>query len=357
MKVLITGVCGFVGSSIAQWLRKRDDAIQVLGLDNLSRPGSESNLGKLRSVDVRVLHADIRNASDFELLPAVDWVIDAAATPSVLAGINGITSSRQLVEHNVQGTLNILEYCRKARAGFILLSTSRVYSIGELASLPMKVRNDAFELDTTSGSLPRGTSPRGICTDFPTTAPISLYGSTKVASEVLALEYGSTFSFPVWIDRCGVLAGAGQFGTAEQGIFSFWVHAYAEKQPLKYIGFDGTGRQVRDMFHPYDLAALTYAQMTGSYANNERIFNIGGGHENAMSLAQLTKWCASRFGEHPVEVELTPRTFDIGWLVMDNSRATEVFGWRPERGRDMILDELATHARENRNWLKLTGAI
>jgi CDP-paratose 2-epimerase len=220
----------------------------------------------------------------------------------------------------------------------------------------MKVRNDAFELDT-SGSLPTGMSARGIGNDFPTTAPVSLYGSTKLASEVLALEYGSTFSFPVWIDRCGVLAGAGQFGTAEQGIFSFWVHAYAEKQPLKYIGFDGTGRQVRDMFHPDDLAALVYAQMTGSYSRDERIFNVGGGPENAMSLAQLTKWCSSRFGENLVGAELAPRTFDIGWLVMDYSRATAVFGWRPERSRDMILDELAAHARENRNWLKLTGAI
>jgi CDP-paratose 2-epimerase len=356
MKVFITGVCGFVGSSVARWLRERDATIQVFGLDNLSRPGSESNPSKLRSVGVRVLHGDVRNASDFDTLPAVDWVIDAAANPSVLAGINGTTSSRQLVEHNLQGTLNMLEYCRRMRAGLVLLSTSRVYSIDKLASLPMKVRNDAFELDT-SGSLPTGMSARGIGNDFPTTAPVSLYGSTKLASEVLALEYGSTFSFPVWIDRCGVLAGAGQFGTAEQGIFSFWVHAYAEKQPLKYIGFDGTGRQVRDMFHPDDLAALVYAQMTGSYSRDERIFNVGGGPENAMSLAQLTKWCSSRFGENLVGAELAPRTFDIGWLVMDYSRATAVFGWRPERSRDMILDELAAHARENRNWLKLTGAI
>lgn len=59
----------------------------------------------------------------------------------------------------------------------------------------------------------------GISERFSTEAPISLYSSTKLASEVLSQEYGQTFGFPVWINRCGVLAGAGQFGKADQGIF------------------------------------------------------------------------------------------------------------------------------------------
>ena len=97
--------------------------------------------------------------------------------------------------------------------------------------------------------------------EFSTAAPVSLYGSTKLASEVVALEYGAAFDFPVWINRCGVLAGAGQFGTPEQGIFAYWVNAHLRRRPLRYIGFDGTGYQVRDAFHPRDLAALLVAQM------------------------------------------------------------------------------------------------
>jgi len=69
--------------------------------------------------------------------------------------------------------------------------------------------------------------------------PLSLYGSTKLASETLALEYGAAYGFPVWINRCGVLAGAGQFGTAKQGIFLFWLHAWHSRRPLRYIGFGG----------------------------------------------------------------------------------------------------------------------
>ena len=101
-----------------------------------------------------------------------------------------------------------------------------------------------------------GFSPRGISEDFSTAAPISLYGATKLSSEVLALEYGRTFQFPVWINRCGVIAGPGQFGTAEQGIFSFWIHAWRSQLPLRYIGFGGRGLQVRDALHPQDLATL-----------------------------------------------------------------------------------------------------
>ena len=84
--------------------------------------------------------------------------------------------------------------------------------------------------------------------DFSTRAPISLYGSTKLAAEALALEYGDAFDFPVWINRCGVLAGAGQFGTPDQGIFSYWIHAHARRRPLRFIGFDGTGKQTGTCF-------------------------------------------------------------------------------------------------------------
>ena len=200
--------------------------------------------------------------------------------------------------------------------------------------------------------LPHGVSKKGVTAEFSTEAPVSLYGSTKLASEILALEYGETFSLPVWISRCGVLAGAGQFGTADQGIFSYWIHAYASKRPLKYIGFDGRGRQVRDAFHPDDLAALTYQQMTTSAKAERRILNVGGGPESSMSLAQLTQWCAERFGPHTVTADLAPRPFDIPWFITDYGVATGQLGWRPTKKLTAILDDIAEHARQNRDWLE-----
>ena len=147
-------------------------------------------------------------------------MIDAAANPSVLAGVDNRSSSRQVIEHNLFGTVNLLEYCKRIEAGLILLSTSRIYSIPALTALPLTKGNEAFEWDENAKP-PVGASINGLTTEFSTLPPISLYGSTKLASEALALEYHHSFSFPVWINRCGVIAGAGQFGTAEQGIFFY----------------------------------------------------------------------------------------------------------------------------------------
>jgi len=350
MKLLITGICGFVGSTLARAFHEADRQVEIWGIDNLIRPGSELNRRALAAEGIHFLHGDIRNASDLASLPAVDWVLDAAANPSVLAGVDGLTNSRQLIEHNLFGTVNLLEYCRATRAGFILLSTSRVYSITALAGLPMKADSRAFRLDTTS-PLPQGISPAGVSEHCSTAPPVSLYGSTKLASECLALEYGATFDLPVWINRCGVLAGAGQFGKADQGIFSFWVHAHRARRPLKFIGFSGSGHQVRDCLHPRDLVPLLLKQMSEQAAGGRPIQNLGGGPANSMSLAQLHDWCDARFGPHPVEPDLQPRRFDIPWMVMDHSLAREQWGWEPQTPLPQILEEIARHAEQNPNWL------
>jgi len=243
MKVFITGICGFVGSSLAFRLREQMPGLEVSGIDNLLRAGSEMNRGELARQGIRFMHGDLRMPSDLEAVGPSDCVIDAAAHPSVLAGVDGRSSPRQLAEHNLLGTLNLLDYCRQYKAGLILLSTSRVYSIRDLAELTVTERNGAFQLDAAKTKTP-GASREGIDESFSTRAPISLYGATKLASETMAREYGHAFGFPVWINRCGVLAGAGQFGTAEQGVFSYWLRAHAARRPLRYIGFGGFGYQV-----------------------------------------------------------------------------------------------------------------
>jgi CDP-paratose 2-epimerase len=352
MKLLITGICGFVGSSIAQGLLERRAGISILGIDNLMRPGSELNVPKLRKLGVTFMHGDIRLASDFESLPPVDWVIDAAANPSVLAGTQTGFSSRQLVEHNLASVVNVLEYCKVHGAGLVLLSTSRVYSIQALTSLPLRTDADAFHLDEEA-SLPAGVSAQGIAVDFSTRSPISLYGSTKLAAESLALEYGHAFGFPVWIDRCGVLAGAGQFGTPDQGVFSYWIHAHAQRRPLRYIGFDGAGKQTRDVFHPRDLTALVDAQLnaaSGSHA--QRIYCAGGGRANSISLARLNAWCDARFGAHAPSADTRPRQYDIPWVIMDSSDAQRDFGWRVETPMQEVFEEIAQHAERHPDWLE-----
>jgi CDP-paratose 2-epimerase len=355
MKVLITGICGFAGNLLAQFLTEQIENLEIHGLDNLLRAGSEGNRAELVRRGVRYVHGDLRARSDVEALPACDWVIDAAANPSVLAGVDGRSSPRQLTEHNLVGTLNILEYCRQHKAGLILLSTSRVYSVRDLAALPVRVDTNAFVLDANA-ALPQSATGAGITEAFPVRPPISLYGATKLSSEIMALEYGLTFGFPVWINRCGVLAGAGQFGTAEQGIFSYWLHAHASRLPLRYIGFGGHGYQVRDAFHPSDLAKLLAVQMRRD-PPEDAVYNVSGGVKNAMSLAQLTAWCNDHFGAHEPQPDNRPRPFDIPWLVLDHARVTRDFGWTPERPLLAILDEIAQHVHQHPDWLAISGAI
>ena len=364
MKILITGICGFAGSAIARTLLQHAEGLSLTGFDNLSRKGSETNLEPLRSLGIDVQIGDVRDRAFLGALPKVDWILDCAANPSVLAGIDG-SASRDLVDQNLYGTVNLLELCRTWNAGFTLLSTSRVYSIPPLVSLPLRESPTRFVPDFSpadpSASGVTGISPQGVSESFSTAPPVSLYGSTKLCSERLALEYGSAFGFPVWINRCGVLAGPGQFGKADQGIFSYWLHSWKAGLPLRYIGFGGTGKQVRDCLHPRDIVPVLLRQLDHPSMNSQqpKIINLSGGAGNSMSLMELSEWCRWRFGPSHSEFHIAnstrdeSRPFDIPWIVLDSGLAEKVWGWQPQTPIRDVLHEIALHTGENPNWLDL----
>lgn len=356
MRILVTGACGFVGSHILRCFRRSLTNATLVGIDNFCRAGSEINRRSLKDIGVQLIHGDVRASSDFETLPAVDWVIDAAANPSVLAGVDGRTSSRQLVEHNLGGTINMLEFCRRHGAGFILLSTSRVYSISALTSIPLQVTGSRFTLDLGAAA-PAGVSREGVAENFSTTPPLSLYGVSKKASEDLALEYAHAFKIPVWINRCGVMAGAGQFGRPDQGILAYWLHSWRERRPLKYLGFNGTGHQVRDALHPSDLAELLLKQMKAPASGRSTLANVSGGLESSFSLAELSAWCRDRFGQDlAVEHSGETRAFDIPWLILDDSKTRSAWDWQPVCTLEQILLEIAAFADSEPEWMQISAA-
>jgi len=126
------------------------------------------------------------------------------------------------------------------------------------------------------------------------------------------------------------------------------------RKPLKYIGFEGHGYQVRDCLHPRDLVTLLQKQMSTQSASR-RIFNIGGGIANCMSLAQLSDWCSKRFGPMEVAADLKTRPFDIPWMVLDSGRASHECGWKVETPIELVMEEIAAHAERHPDWLELSA--
>jgi CDP-paratose 2-epimerase len=359
MKVLITGICGYVGSHLARCLQDAIEGIFIYGLDNLSRRGAEKSVGLLKRAGITLVRGDVRLSSDFDGLPPVDWVIDCAANPAVLAGLSAVTrtSSRQLVQHNLLGTLNTLEYCRKSGAGLILLSSSRVYSINELSSLSLCETETRFMPSTEAYNVP-GFSQEGVMESFSTASPISLYGATKLASEKLSLEYGYAFDFPVWINRCGVIGGPGQFGKVDQGILSFWVYSYMLRRPLQYIGFNGEGKQVRDFVKAEDIANLIVRQLNNPERSGERIFNVGGGNAGALSLQELTAICQDYFGyEHEILPSKAERPYDIPYYVTDTRFVRQIWGWQPSLDAKTLTLELCEWAVNNHSFVEWLLAL
>ena len=354
MKVLITGACGFVGSSIIKYALKEKLIWDITAIDNMARTGGEINKTYFRENNIPFFHCDIRNNSDLENLQKTDWIIDCSANASVLAGIDNNTSSRQLMENNLFGTINILEKCKKDNSGLVLLSTSRVYNLKLLSELNVEIINEAFQLQNQN-KLQNGIKSTGISETFSTSAPVSLYGATKLASESIALEYSHSFGFPVWINRCGLLAGSGQFGKSDQGIISFWINSFIRNKPLKYIGFEGSGYQVRDCLHPNDLAFLINIQM--KCPKNDilpKIYNVSGGAKSAFSLKQLSNWCNNKFGNFKIEKCTLSRPFDLPWIVLDCNLAHEIWGWKPTILINDIFDQISDHALLNPEWLDIS---
>jgi CDP-paratose 2-epimerase len=366
MKYLVTGGCGFVGAALCRAVVEATANAEVTVLDNQRRRGAELNRPALEQLGVRVTHGDMRIAGDIDDLGGFDWVIDAAAEPSVLAGTaaGGGTSRRQLVEHNLIGTCNLLESAARWNAGVVILSTSRVYAIRPLVALPLvasatrvgetDIIADAFRPDAEQ-ELPAGVGLRGITEAFSTSGPISLYGATKLASETLATEYCHAVGTPLVVNRCGVMAGAGQFGRADQGIFSWWIHSWAARRQLAYIGFGGRGLQVRDCLHPLDLADLMLKQMVAACGGKPEFVNVSGGEVSATSLSQLSAWCRDRFGPRDVGASPDSRPYDLPWVVLDHSEATRRHGWKPTRKAAAIFTEIAEHAERHPDWLQRCG--
>ncbi len=235
------------------------------------------------------------------------------------------------------------------------MSTSRVYPTESLRNLAYAIEDQRFRLVDDQSTT--GASARGISEDFPLQGARSLYGATKLAAELLIAEYVDMFGLRAVINRCGVISGPWQMGHSEQGVFAHWMMAHVLGRPLTYIGFGGTGQQVRDVLHVADLGELIDRQLADPDTLDGRVYNVGGGLANSVSLAEFSTVCANVTDQSlPIGSLDDTRPGDIPIYITDNGRVTAQYSWRPRRSVTDIAGDLHTWIVDNRDALEATLA-
>ena len=336
MKVLVTGGAGFIGSHISLALAGMLPGATVIAFDNLHRRGSELALGRLRAGGVQFVHGDVRSADDIEAVGAVDCLVECSAEPSVHTGYGG--SPAYAVQTNLVGLINCLEHLRRHGGALVFLSTSRVYPIASLRHLPLQIDATRFVIPSTCSGA--GWSAAGITEAFPLAGSRSLYGATKLAAELLIEEYGAMYGLQAVINRCGVVAGPWQMGKVDQGFVALWVARHVYGGSLFYMGFDGGGRQVRDVLHVHDLCDLVLEQVADPAAHGGGPCNVGGGVALSTSLLELSGLCAEICGHAAtIRADTATRAADIPHYVSDCGALFARTSWHPRRTlRELVHD-------------------
>jgi CDP-paratose 2-epimerase len=347
--ILITGGAGFVGSSLALRFKQRFPGAQVTCVDNLIRKGSELNLPRLQKAGVTFARGDVRKAETFEPFTDIDLFVDCAAEPSVMAGADG--SPLYALETNLWGTVNALECARRSNARFLFLSSSRVYPLKELESIQITEGSTRFTI--APQQLLPGISERGISEQFPLGEQRTLYGATKLASEMLVKEYALLYGLKAIINRCGVIAGPWQFGKVDQGVAVLWMTHFVFGKPLSYIGYGGMGKQVRDFLHVEDLCDALLIQLNDFEKYASHTFNIGGGVESSTSLLELSAAC-ERISGMRVPIAAVPETRwgDIPLYISDTTRFEAMSDWRPKRSIEVIMRDIHAWILANQETLQ-----
>jgi CDP-paratose 2-epimerase len=350
-RVLVTGGAGFVGSNLAVALAGRHSDWEVVALDNLRRRGSELNLPRLADAGVGFVHGDVREPADLTALDPVDALVECSAEPSALAGAAGDTG--YVFGSNLVGAHNCLELARRDGAQVVFLSTSRVYPYATLDRAGYEEGPTRFEL-TPDQELP-GLSREGVSESFPLEGPRTLYGATKLAAELLVTEYRAAFGLRTAIDRCGVIAGPWQMGKVDQGVFTFWLLGHYFRRDLRYIGYGGTGKQVRDLLHVDDLADLIEDQLLRPEHWDGATVNVGGGPERSLSLRETTAICSGLTGNDVgVAQSNETRPGDVRIYLSDCGRLSALTDWRPTRGPRRVLEDIFEWVSGNERSVRAT---
>jgi len=348
MTTLITGGAGFIGTNLAR--RLLIDGEEVLVLDSLARPGVEANLAALRDEfggRLEVVVADVRDGAAVQRAVArADRVFHFAAQVAVTTSL---VDPVEDFEVNARGTLTLLEALRARGESppLVFTSTNKVY--GALEDVGLRRRNRRYEPADPAVAL------RGVSEERPLDF-YSPYGCSKGAADQYVRDYARTFGIPAIVFRMSCIYGPYQLGTEDQGWVAHFLIQALEGRPITLYG---DGRQVRDILFVEDLVeALLLAQRIMP-TDSGRVFNIGGGPENTVSLLELLELIGERVGHPPAVGFDAWRPGDQRYYVSDTRGFELASGWRPavgvREGVARLADWLAAH-RLTRSRSRAAGA-
>ena len=317
--ILITGGCGFIGCNLADALAMREDKVVVF--DNLSRAGVRENAQwlKLRHGElVSIMTGDIRDAiSVIEAVRGARAVLHLAAQVAVTGSLQEPIDDFEI---NARGTLNVLEAIRihNHSAPMIFASTNKVYGRLVQDSDIEQVGKRHVPIDARLAG--------GVTEDVPLDF-YSPYGCSKGAADQYVRDYARVYGMDTAVLRMSCIYGPRQFGTEDQG----WLAHFMLRSILgEQLTIFGDGLQVRDALHVSDAAAAWIAVLENIGSVRGRVFNLGGGPENAISLLELIDQIALMRGVAPALSFDQWRPGDQPWYVSRFDALTSAVGWKPQ---------------------------
>ena len=337
MKILITGGCGFVGSNLALFLKKKGFTVHTL--DNLTRKGSRYNSNLLKKQKIKNYKINISNIKKIKSLPKYDLILDCCAEAAVEISKNDFD---KVINTNLIGTINILKKSKNDKSKIIFISSSRIYPLEEMNKIiknknlksKIKISKMFSEKDKIIG-------------------PKTIYGLTKLCSEMLIEEFSYAYQLKYLINRCGVISGPLQFGKQDQGFVSLWIWRHLNKKKLSYIGYGGYGNQIRDVLHIDDLSELILLQIKNINKINNKLFTVGGSKTSYTSLSQLTKLCQKITG-NKIKMGKVSKTssYDIPYYLSDNTHVSNTYRWKPKRNINQVVMDTFLWLKNNKPIIK-----
>jgi CDP-paratose 2-epimerase len=332
-KVFISGGVGFIGSNLAKYHLDCGDNVVVY--DNLSRKGTEINLSWLKSLrgNFKFIKGDIRDFSKLKsAIKDSNIIYHEAAQVAVTSSLKNPLEDFEI---NALGTINMLEAFKKyaPKATFVYSSTNKVY--GGLEDVNYKIKESRYTV--SSKEYKKGINEKRPL-DFH-----SPYGCSKGAGDQYVRDYSRVFGLNTVVFRQSCIYGQRQFGSEDQGwVFHFVKTALKKKK----ITIFGNGKQTRDILYVNDLIEAYTKAVENPKVSSGKIYNVGGGIINSVSLIELIKMLENILG-YKIDKEFSGwREGDQKFYVSDNSLIKKELGWSPKVGKEKGLQLLISWAKE-----------